>query len=433
MDNLFSEFKPVTADEWKAQVIKELKGEPFEDLTWKNENGIDIKPFYTSADLKHTYQPAFSHHDWEICAKADGNAKQVNTNLLKALNSGASAISVNLNDNDPAPLLAGIQLEHISSAFFLSATNQKTFSDYLAEKYSGAQLNITLFCDDLSTSHKLKEWMTFNSKNKNLRSCSFDALPYHNLGAFAAYEIAITLSGLAEYLEAGTSGNHSKAAFAVRTGVNADYFVQIAKLRALRRLWELLKKEYDVTNDIYVITETSLTNKSVSDAYNNLLRSTVEAMAAVAGGCNELVVNEYDKLFADPSPFSSRMALNQQLILKHESYMDKMADVACGSYYIESLTDLLAEKALKHFKEFEAQGGYFSCLEQNVFRSEISKQAQQTSEAISTGTRLAIGVNRFRNEKEKPMAGPEQLAKLLEKDLANPLLSYEREHLQRSV
>jgi methylmalonyl-CoA mutase len=179
---------------------------------------------------------------------------------------------------------------------------------------------------------------------------------------------------------------------------------------------------------VYLIVETSLTNKSISDSYNNLLRTTVESMAAVAGGCNELIVNTFDVLFATNKNLAERMAINQQLILKEESYFDKMADIACGSYYIEHLTDAIATKALETFKRFEKEGGYFKCIEKNMFANDIAKQANQQSEWVETQKQISIGVNKFKNEKEKIHLSAQVISELKHLPIQNPVLTYELEH-----
>src|SRR4051812_35152225 len=110
MKKLFAEFAPVSAGAWRAQLEKDLKGEPYDSLIWKNENGFDVQPFYTAEDLKTKYEPAFTHADWEICVKASGSAQEVNKKLISALDSGASAIAVSLENTDLTGMLKDVQL-----------------------------------------------------------------------------------------------------------------------------------------------------------------------------------------------------------------------------------------------------------------------------------------------------------------------------------
>ncbi len=433
MQQLFSEFKPNTAAEWKARIIKDLKGEAFESLVWKNENGMDILPFYTPEDLKEQYQPAFTHADWEICVHAKpGNQKELNTNLLRQLNNGATAISLSCEGLDEEVALRDVALNFIKSTFYASPGELTGLDAWLIKHHDLSRLECSLFARKLENESDLENWLHATQKYTSLqgvKTACFDALFFHNLNCHAYYEVAVILSGLNEFLNKYSENNNLPVApFVVKTGVNSDYFMQIAKLRAIRRLWNILKAEYGISNELYVIVETSLTNKSISDSYNNLLRTTIESMAAVSGGCNELLVTNFDLLFPVNLKLSERMAVNQQLILKEESYLDKMADIACGSYYIESITDAIASKALETLKRFENEGGYFKCLEKKIFSNEITLQAADKAGLVNTHKQVSIGVNKFRNEKETIRIDATKLEELKHLAINNPVLNFELEH-----
>jgi methylmalonyl-CoA mutase len=429
MQKLFPEFPATSATDWKDQLTKDLKGEPYEDLIWKNENGFSIQPFYTKEDLKQNYEPAFTHANWEICVhKENISSKEINEQLTADLNRGASSISVNCKDVDLSVALKGIQLNYIQSIFIVDETTATELKKYLEQTYNLNDLNFSLITENFKNEADLKSWnkvISLFETYKNIKTISVDALAFHNQNCLAYYEVAIILSALNEYLQ---SEIRSSTPFVIKTGVNSDYFLQIAKLRAIRRLWTILRTEYNLKNDLHLIVETTLTNKSVSDKYTNLLRTTVEAMSAVAGGCNELIVTEFDTLFTENKKLSSRMAINQQLILKDESYLDKMADIGCGSYYIESITDAIAAKALETFKHFEKEGGYFKCIEKNIFSNEIKIQSDQRNELYKTSKQLAIGVNKFRNEKEKITLSKQKLEELKHLPLNNAVLNFELEN-----
>ncbi|MEI8136908.1 MAG: methylmalonyl-CoA mutase family protein [Bacteroidota bacterium] len=431
MQKLFSNFPSTTALDWKNQLIKDLKGEPYENLVWQNENGINIEPFYTKEDLKQTYEPVFTHADWDICIhKTKLDSKQINEQLIADLNRGASSISIDCKDVDFEIALKEIQLNYIHAAFILNEVVALTLKSYLEKHYNLNDLNISLIPQNFESQKDLENWkkvIAICKDFKNIKTTSVNTLPFHNQSCLAYYEVAIAISSLNEYLQDLKSENETKK-FVIKTGVNSDYFIQIAKLRAIRRVWNVLKAEYNLNNDLHLIIETSLTNKSISDKYTNLLRTTVESMAAVAGGCNELVVNEFDVLFKENEKLSSRMAINQQLILKDESYLNKMADIACGSYYIESITDAIATKAIETFKRFEKEGGYFKCIEKNIFSNEIKLHAYQRNELFKTGKQLAIGVNKFKNEKENISVPKQKIEELKHLPINNAVLNFELEN-----
>jgi methylmalonyl-CoA mutase len=430
MKKLFEEFKSASHADWKNQIIKDLKGEPYESLVWNHDNGFVIEPFYNSENLSQIYEPVFTHQDWEICVKSKGqNAKEINKNLLLDLNRGANSFTMPVGNNNLVEALDSVGLNYIHSTYEINKENALQLQTYLESNYDLNELNISLFFENFDALKKMDDWLkTINHflNFSSLKAVSFNAISYHNLNALAFYEVAIIFSGIIEQLEClKEHGKSFTSKIVVKTGVSSDFFTQIAKLRAIRRLWNCFKEEYQISNHLYLIVETSLTNKSLGDKHNNLLRSSVEAMAAVAGGCNELIVNEFDFFNSSKDIAASRLAINQQLILKHESYLDSMADIGCGSYYIETLTDAIASKALNTFKYFESEGGYLNCVEKNIFKTEIAKQALIKQEEINTKKQIVIGVNRFKNEKEVHVLSEQQIEALQRIGIENPVLNYE--------
>jgi methylmalonyl-CoA mutase len=132
-----------------------------------------------------------------------------------------------------------------------------------------------------------------------------------------------------------------------------------------------------------------------------MLRSTTEAMSASIGGANSIVVLPFDVEFNSQNDFSSRMARNQQLILKDESYLNMVADMSAGSYYIETLTETLCEKAWEHFKTIESKGGLLACLKSNYIQEIISKDAETLIQQFKEGKLVLVGVNKFQNKNEE--------------------------------
>ncbi len=430
MDNLFQEFKASSAEDWKNQIIKDLKGDTYESLQWHHNNGMLVEPFYTAESLNQIYAPAFTHSDWEISVnlKNDSSA-EINKSILSHLDNGASSFFFHTNSHDLNIAMNGVKLKYIHSAFEINKNNVHQLRSYLESNYDLNDVQASLFFQNFEQIQNMEEWyrcMEFFLEFRKIKAISMNALPYHNLNALAYYEVAIIFSGLIEQLEyLSSKGIITTSDLVVKTGVNSDFFTQIAKLRAIRRLWNCFKSEYKIKNNLYLIVETGLTNKSISDKHNNMLRSSIEAMAAVAGGCNELCVNDYDVFNAVKDKSATRLALNQQLILKHESYFDKIADVACGSYYIENLTDTIAQKALETFKYFETEGGYLSCVKNNVFKNEIKRQASLKQEQVNNLSQTVIGVNKFKNEKDPITLSDAEITVLKQLPINNPVLHYE--------
>jgi methylmalonyl-CoA mutase len=424
--SLYSEFKPSTYADWKRQLEKDLKGESFESLQWKNENGFTIDPFYTSEQLSVTYEPAFFHNGWDISTRPwSSDDKEANAQLLLALNNGATALQVNMRSRNPEVLLKGIQLNHIRTTFFGGFEEAVLLKQFLDRNYSVSKVELTFIPVEFNSSLHLYTWqkvVELFAPLAAVRTFSVDSLYFHNRGCTAVYEVALIFSMLAEL--ANSAMRCESTHIAVRMGVSTDFFIEVAKLRSVRRLWEVLKKELGFTAEIYLIAETGTTAKSISDRYTNLLRSTVQSMGAVCGGCNELLVDQFNIPGTREDAFASRMAVNQQLVLMDECYLDKFSDVACGSYFIETLTDKIAEQALSVFKSMEEKGGYFKSLADGDIESELKRQAQQKTSDLMDGKQVRIGVNKFRNEKEELPA--DVLTALGKIDAhGSPVMSYE--------
>lgn len=166
---------------------------------------------------------------------------------------------------------------------------------------------------------------------------------------------------------------------------------------------------------------TSEWNKTVYDPYVNMLRTQTEAMSAILGGADSLTVEPFDTVFRHPDEFSERIARNQQLILKEEAYFDKVADPAAGSFYIENLTNLIAENAWKLFLEIEDQGGFLACLKSGFIQTKLSESATRRKSDIATRKTILLGTNQYPNTQEK-ISETADIKKLFDKRLFEPEL-----------
>jgi len=408
MKKLFSEFNAASAQDWKQQIIKDLKGTDFEKLIWHNANGFDVNPFYTSEDLIETPQPLFTHADWKICSEIRiDDEKTANANALKALSGGTNSLIFVVDKKiDFTVLLNEISVEHIELNFVLKYAAENFVSDfnsYLKQRnISPEKINGSISFDTIGYLVETGINSEFRMDNSELVTDCVNAALYQNSGATQSFELACALAHAHEYLVVQSDKNiSSKKLFRFTLAVGSDFFGEIAKLRALRKLWTIIAKEYNANPEIYLHSETSLLNKSSFDANNNMLRTTTEGMSAVIGGCNSLTVNSYNSGFEKANDFSERMARNQQLIFKEESYLDKVADMGAGSYYIETLTDEIAAKAWEEFKLIESKGGFIACLKSNYIQEKIHAQAAELIKEFKEGQLVLIGVNKFKNPKEK--------------------------------
>lgn len=406
MQKLFTEFNNTTAQQWKEQLVKDLKGIDFNTLIAKTNEGIDIQPFYTAEDISQKQQPIFTHNDWAICERiVVEDEKQANLQALEALSNGASGLEFIIKQKiDYSVLLNGILLEHIYSLFHIPLSEYQNLNNALQTVNKGNYCFINT--DVISHLCETGNWVLSQNEDfkliENNAFISVNASLYQNAGVNAVNELSFIVAQLNEYLNFYNSKNTLQQIKYIHlsVAVGGDFFKEIAKLRALRNLISFICKQYQIEIPVYIHGQTTSINKSHLDSYTNLLRSTTEAMSASIGGCNSITVLPFDSSFANETNFSLRMARNQQLILKEESYLNKVADMAAGSYYIESLTKTISNAAWEAFKFIETKGGFLEALKNNVIQDIALRDATLLQKQFEEGTLVLVGVNKFKNTTE---------------------------------
>ena len=240
-------------------------------------------------------------------------------------------------------------------------------------------------------------------------SISISGYHMQEAGATAVQELAFTLADGVEYVRAALARGLDIDAFAPRLSfffaIGMNFFMEIAKLRAARLLWAKLIRPFEPRNPASLALRTHCQTSGVSlteqDPYNNVVRTAVEAMAAVLGGTQSLHTNSFDEAIALPTPMSARIARNTQLILQHEAGVAKVVDPLAGSYYIESLTASLVREAETLIAEVEALGGMTEAVESGLPKLRIEESAARRQARIDRGEDVIVGVNRFRPEKDE--------------------------------
>ncbi len=242
-------------------------------------------------------------------------------------------------------------------------------------------------------------------------SISVSGYHMHEAGATAELELAYTLADGLEYLRTGMNAGLDIDDFAPRIsffwGIGMSHTVEIAKMRAARLLWAELVKQFDPQNpksmSLRTHCQTSGYSLTEQDPYNNVVRTTIEALSAVMGGTQSLHTNALDEAIALPSAFSARIARNTQLHLQKESGITNAIDPWGGSYLIESLTADLAERAWELIREVEEMGGMAKAIEEGLPKMRIEEAAARKQARVDAGKESIIGVNRYRPEKRDPI------------------------------
>jgi len=183
--------------------------------------------------------------------------------------------------------------------------------------------------------------------------------------------------------------------------VGSNYFFEISKLRALRILWKLVAAAYEISEDCHIIATPSKRNKTLYEYNVNMVRTTTECMAAALGGANTVFNLPYDSIYHKDNEFGSRIALNQLLLLSEEGYFKEMNYAAEGTYYIQAITDQLAEKALQLFKNIEKGGGFLNQLKSHTIQKKIEESAQKEQDLFDSQKSILVGTNKYQDSNTK--------------------------------
>ncbi|MFV5691317.1 methylmalonyl-CoA mutase subunit beta [Flavobacterium sp. LT1R49] len=411
--NLFDDFNPISSKQWKQKIQFELDGADYnETLVWNSPEDIQVKPFYHKDEFKKAFPVTTKATQFKICQNIFVyDFEKSIERALDTLKRGADSLRFTIENEsiDVTKLLEKLPLEKVTVYFHLSFIS----IDFVKKIDAFAKKNNTLiFCnlDPIGQLAKDGNWFVTKEKSNfetlNLLAAattsvsliSINAALYQNAGANMVQQIAYSLGHANEYFNRIESINQP-IVFEVAVGTN--YFFEIAKLRALRLLFNLIAKEYNHNVDCNIIVSPTKRNKTLYDYNVNMLRTTTECMSAIIGGADAIANLPYDALYHKDNEFGDRIARNQLLILKNESYFDKVNNPADGSYYIESLTNQLTEKSLALFKDMESNGGFLKQLNDGIIKRKIQESADTAQELFDNGKEILLGTNKHPNKADK--------------------------------
>lgn len=409
-DNLFNEFEPVSSKQWKQQIQYELKGADYnETLVWESPEGIKVKPFYHGDESEIKLERIAKDKTFSILQNIFvHDVKKSNERALDTLNRGAESIRFTIENETIAleELMQNLPLGNVQYFFylpFLSIDFANKINDFAAKNNA----NISLQIDPIGQLTKEGNWFENLDKdfNKLNSIASKSTIPflnissgiYQNAGANMVQQLAYTLAHVNEYFNRIPNLNQP---ITIEVAVGTNYFFEMAKLRALKLLFHTLAAAYNHELDCHIIVTPTKRNKTLYDYNVNMLRTTTECMSAILGGADSIANLPYDALYHKDNEFGDRIARNQLLVLKHESYFDKVNNAADGAYYIESLTEQLAEKALLLFKDIEANGGLITQLIEGNIQKKISESAAKEQELFDSGKEVLLGTNKYPNKND---------------------------------
>ena len=420
------DFPPTNKADWLTQVQKELKDpSAYETLRWHTDEGFVVEPYYTADDL--TQQPGSANWltvNQQAQKSAPGwlnapsytltdDAPADNIGLRDALTRGADALVLTIPNEATTPtvpylsrLLNGIKLSDTPIFFRLPAADVITFVTAL-KTVAPYQLKGGLLTGaGIDTAGVTR----LTADSPQFRTVCASSHDFHKAGATATQELAFTLATLADtydtLTDAGLTIDQLVPKTMLSVSIGTSYFLEIAKLRALRVLLNRFITAYHssliIHHSPFIHAQTSAFHDAATTPYTNLLRATTEAMAAVVGGCDALTVRTYDAVLerqktASEEEFSQRIARNISILLDEESYFSQVADPSAGSYYVETLTQQLAEASWTLFLDVEQRGGFARASASGFIAAEIERAYQAKVDAVQQG-RVLVGVTKFRHD-----------------------------------
>jgi len=447
---LFDEFPAVDAADWRRAVQDDLGTADIDDfLEWSSLDGISVPAYFRREDLEdlpHVASDAEappladvderSANGWTICQPVHHpDPDTANEHARDALDGGVSALQLSYHPSsqsalrpagpdDVTTLLDGIDL-HTTGLHLDEGRGAVGLYIALRESLSEQRIDpqalrgsvrfdpVAAFAagqvGDIDRAFSLAHDLLRETEGlPKFQSVSIDARVYHDAGTSAVQELTCTLGALTERLARGTEQHWSLSTLLddlqIVVPVSTSYFVEIAKLRALRLLVpQVIEAFEDETNaesdfgpaDLRIHAETSRRTETIYDPYVNMLRATTESMSAVLGGCDTLTVRPYDASLRPPNDFGLRIARNVQLILEHEAHFDQVSDPAAGSYYVETLTNKLAQRAWDQFQQLEAEGGILEALRTGTLQKQIAETRQERRNAVDDRKQVLVGTTHY--------------------------------------
>ncbi len=408
-NDLFEDFNKVSSKEWKNLIQFDLKGKDYnQTLVWESLENIKVRPFYQDDQDNSPLAIPTNTSAFDIMQRI--YVSDIPKSISKAkvvLEKGAQSLLFTIDNTelDAQKILERLPKEN--TYFFYFNFLELSYIEKLSSYAAKSNYKVHLVLNPLEQLQKDGNWYSnlesdFNVLNKALVlddniNLGVNISIHQNAGATMVQQISYALAQISEYLHRVPV---CKNTIYIETSVGSNYFFEIAKLRALRMLCDLVGKEFNANFEFKILAIPSKRNKTLYDYNVNMLRTTTESMSAILGGADYVSNLAYDAIYHKENEFSDRIARNQLLILKQESYFNAVNNPCQGAYYIEYLTSQLAQKALDHFKKIERNDGLITLLIQGIIQKEIVESSQKEQELFDDGKEVLLGTNKYPNEND---------------------------------
>ena len=452
-EKLFAEFPPIPTEKWEEAITVDLKGADYErKLVWRTDEGFNVRPYYRAENLEGIkflgsqagefpfVRGTRNNNRWHVHQTITVNdPKEANEEALHLLNTGVDSLGFEiLNEQFSAedldtltheiylPAVAvtfsGVKLGHVVDLVLAKLEQETVNKDDVQISFE-----IDPLVKGLSTKgdfespnngeacfKAIAELINKVSAYKNMRLVTVSGHIFGNSGSTIVEELAFALSAGNDYMarltDAGCDAQQVARTLRFACSITSNYFLEIAKIRAARMLWANIVRGYlpdkNCPCKMMIHAETSRWNQTVYDPYVNMLRGTTEAMSAAIAGVYSLEVTPFNRSYENPNEFSKRIARNVELLLKHEAHFDQVVDPAGGSYYVENLTQSIANEAWKLFLEIEEKGGYGVAYKEGFIKQRVEASAAAKDKKVATRRITLLGANQFPNFTE---VAPEEI------------------------
>ncbi len=455
-EKLFTDFPPVSTEEWMEVVTKDLKGADFEKrLVWRTREGFNVNPFYRAEDIEGSLatdnlpgqfpyiRSTRTDNSWyvrqDIVVKdfAESNKKALALTKRGVTSFGFRLPKNELTAENLAVLFDGISPDKFELNFstcisrtielaklvvdYVRAQNLNPMECFGSIEFDPFRKILKKGIDEPNWIEKSVEIVNITAPLPRYNAITVAGNMMNDAGAYSFQELGYSLSYgnqvLSELIKNGVDPSTAAKKIKFKFGIGSNYFMEIAKFRAARWLWAEIVNAYkppcphDCDNKaedgtcrcaakMNIHATTSQFNQSLYDPNVNMLRTQTEAMSAAIGAVNSITVRPFDEVYEVPTEFAERIAVNQQLLLKEESHLDKITDPSSGSYYIETLTASLAEQGWKLFLDVE-ENGFYSSLKSGVVQDAINGSADERFNAVATRREVLLGTNQYPNFNEQ--------------------------------
>ena len=410
---MFKEFELISEKNWKQQIQFDLGGKDYNsEVNWTSYEGVNVKPFFT--DKYNPSNTFYVPENWNISQDIYLKDELTsNQEIKKLISQEVYDITIHVSE-DPINvdlLFNDIDLTYINIYFKIEDLNELVLSkldNFAKEHKSLFHLDHDILGDYLSTGNWKTNYKEEVKRFKNIIKIithfksvvQLKSTNFQQAGANIIQEISYSMCQANEYIN--LFGNNIIKQLNFEIAVGSNYFFEIAKIQAYRILWKTISNSYGFSiNNVHIVATPTIRNKTIYDYNNNIVRSTSECMAAILGGADSIKNFNYDSIYKYKNEFSTRISINQLLILKHECHIDKVKNPISGSYYISYLVDEFAKKSFDLFKELDCKSSFLDHLKNGTIQRKIKENCSKEQKNYNSKLEILVGSNHYVNMDEK--------------------------------